>query len=52
MARGLLVSHGIDVILFDGGVASLGLGGLAPVRLMVDARDRLIAERLLANSAA
>ncbi|WP_298688235.1 DUF2007 domain-containing protein [uncultured Sphingomonas sp.] len=52
MARGLLVSHGIDVILFDGGVASLGLGGLAPVRLMVDARDQSIAQRLLANSAA
>ena len=28
-------------MLFDGGVASLGLGVIAPVRLMVDARDRV-----------
>ena len=52
MARGMLVSHGIDVVLFDGGVASIGLGGLAPVRLMVDEADRMIAERLLADVAA
>ena len=52
MARGMLVSQGIDVVLFDGGVASLGLGGLMPVRLMVDEADRVAAERLLANSAA
>jgi hypothetical protein len=52
MARGMLVSHGIDVVLFDGGVASLGLGGLMPVRLMVDEADRLSAERLLATIAA
>jgi hypothetical protein len=52
MARGLLMSHGIDVVLFDGGVASLGLGGLMPARLMVDDVDRLAAERLLRNAGA
>jgi hypothetical protein len=52
MARGLLASYGIAVTLFDGGVASLGLGGLTPVRLMVDDADRVAAERLLAASAA
>jgi hypothetical protein len=49
MARGMLVSYGIDVTLFDGGVASLGLGGLMPVRLMVDELDRLFAEQLLSH---
>ena len=52
MARGRLVSHGIAVTLFDDGVASLGLGGLAPVRLMVDEADRVSAERLLGSIAA
>ena len=52
MARGMLVAHGVDVTLFDGGVASLGLGGLMPVRLMVDEADRALAERLLSESAA
>jgi hypothetical protein len=49
MARGMLVSHGVDAVLFDGGVASLGLGGLTPARLMVDETDRERAETLLSG---
>jgi hypothetical protein len=49
MARGLLASEGIDAVLLGAGIASLGLGGIAPVRLMVAARNRLPAERLLAE---
>ena len=52
IARGRLVAEGVDVILLGAGVASLGLGGIAPVRLMVDARDRVFAERLLAEFSA
>lgn len=51
MARGLLASHGVDAILFDGGIASLGLGGLTPARLMVDSGDETRARRILANPA-
>ena len=49
MARGLLASHGVEAVLFDGGVASLGLGGFVPARLMVDETDRERAERLLSG---
>ncbi|WP_019834278.1 putative signal transducing protein [Sphingomonas sp. PR090111-T3T-6A] len=49
MARGMLAAEGIEAVLFDSGLASLGLGGLTPVRLMVDESDRAIAERLLAE---
>jgi hypothetical protein len=51
LARGLLASEGIEAVLFDGGLASLGLGGLIPARLMVDEADRALAERLLAPRA-
>jgi hypothetical protein len=49
MALGLLRSAGIEAVLFDGGVAGLGLGGLAPARLMVPPVDQDEAERLLAS---
>jgi hypothetical protein len=52
MARGRLAAEGIDAVLLGAGVASLGLGGLAPVQLMVDPRDRLRATRILADPAA
>jgi hypothetical protein len=49
MALGLLASAGIEAVLFDGGIAGLGLGGLTPARLMVSPADRNEAERLLAG---
>lgn len=52
MARGMLAAEGIEAVLFDSGLASLGLGVMTPARLMVDERDRDIAERLLAEIAA
>ena len=47
MARGMLVSEGIDAVLFDSGLSSLGLGAMTPARLMVDEADKARAERLL-----
>jgi hypothetical protein len=49
MARARLAAEGIEAVLFDGGVASIGLGGLMPARLMVPERDEALAVRLLAN---
>jgi hypothetical protein len=51
MAHGRLAVDGIDSVLFGAGLASLGFGVIAPVRLMVEARDRVRAERLLADPA-
>ena len=42
-----LRSEGINGVLFGTGLASLGLGTMAPVRLMVDEDDRAQAEALL-----
>lgn len=39
VARLRLDAAGIEAVLFDGGMASLGLGMMTPVRLMVDADD-------------
>jgi hypothetical protein len=39
VARGRLASEGIDVVLFGSGLASLGLGAMSPVRLMVEEED-------------
>jgi hypothetical protein len=39
VARGRLESEGIDVVLFGSGLASLGLGAMSPVRLMVEEED-------------
>ncbi|WP_324748889.1 DUF2007 domain-containing protein [Sphingomonas sp. LY54] len=47
MARARLAAEGIETILFDQGVAGLGLGMLAPMRLMVEERDRAEAAALL-----
>ena len=47
IVRGRLASEGIPAILFDDGLASLGIGSLTPVRLMVDESDKQIAESLL-----
>jgi hypothetical protein len=52
MARGMLAAEGIEAVLFDSGLASLGFGGLTPVRLMVDESERSAAERLLAELSA
>jgi hypothetical protein len=49
MARGRLAADGIEAVLFDGAVASIGLGGLMPARLMVDERDKARALRCLAG---
>ena len=49
MARARLAAEEIEAVLFDAGSASLGLGLLTPVRLMVDEHDRQRAERLLAG---
>ena len=49
MARTRLAAEGIEAVLFDQGLASLGLGLLTPVRLMVDEHDKERAERLLAQ---
>jgi hypothetical protein len=47
IARGRLLSEGIDAVLFDAGLSSLGLGAMTPARLMVDEADRAEATRLL-----
>lgn len=49
IVRGRLAAEGIEAVLFDGGLSSLGLGGLAPARLMVDEDDRKRALRLLSG---
>lgn len=49
MARLALAAEGIDAHIFDGGMASLGLGFMTPARIMVlpeDAqRARIVLER-------
>lgn len=47
IVRGRLAAEGIETFLFDGGLSSLGFGGLAPARLMVDEADRAAAERVI-----
>ena len=47
IARARLASEGIEAVLFDAGLSSLGLGGIAPARLMVDESDLAEAERAL-----
>ena len=47
LARGRLAAEGIESVLFDAGLSSLGIGALTPTRLMVDESDRTEAERLL-----
>jgi hypothetical protein len=52
IARGRLAAEGIGAVLLGAGIASLGLGGIAPVRLMVEMRDRERAEAILADPSA
>lgn len=52
IARGALLAQGIDAILFDAGMAGLGLGMMAPVRLMVEAADEDAADALLSRDGA
>ena len=47
IACGHLRSEGIHAIVFDAGLSSLGLGAMAPARLMVDEDDCGAARRLL-----
>ena len=48
-ARILLESEGLPAILFDQGLASLGMGPLTPVRLMVHEADEDRARTLIAS---
>lgn len=50
MVRARLAAEGIDSVLFDEGLASLGLGLLTPIRLMVDEADKPRAEHFLAGT--
>ena len=50
IARGRLASEGIESVLFDAGLSSLGLGSISPVRLMVDEADHAEAQRALAET--
>lgn len=50
LARGRLESEGISAILFDAGLASLGLGSMTPARLMVEESDREAATRLISEA--
>ncbi|WP_454885976.1 putative signal transducing protein [Sphingomonas oryzagri] len=50
MARARLAAEGIEAVLFDGGVASIGLGGLMPARLMVPEADEALATKVLAQA--
>jgi len=49
MARLRLAADGIEAVLFDGGMAGLGLGFMTPARLMVDEDDKDEAEALLSQ---
>ena len=51
MARARLAAEGIEAVLFDGGMASIGLGGLMPARLMVQEADEAQALRVLSPDA-
>ena len=49
MARLALGAAGIDAHIFDGGMASLGLGFMTPARLMVLPEDAVQARAVLAG---
>lgn len=48
-ARDALDRAGIDAVVFDAGMASLGLGMMTPARLMVLDEDRASAQAVLDN---
>jgi hypothetical protein len=50
LARLQLASEGIESVVFDGGMASLGLGMMTPARLMVAAEDADDARDLLGSA--
>lgn len=50
MARLDLHAHGIAAHVFDGGMASLGLGMMTPARLMVLDEDEAAARAILAEA--
>lgn len=52
LARLLLLSEGLEAILFDAEMNSFGWGPMMPVRLMVLDEDRELAEQLLAEDGA
>ena len=47
LAKARLAAEGIDSVLFDAGLSSLGIGALTPTRLMVAEEDLAAAERAL-----
>ena len=47
IVRGRLAAEGIEAVLFDAGLSSLGFGGLAPARLMVEESQKGEAEAVL-----
>jgi len=47
LARLTLGAAGIEAFIFDGGMASLGLGMMTPARLMVHDEDEQAARELL-----
>jgi len=47
VARLHLMANGIEAVLFDGGMAGLGLGFMSPVRLMVPEDDAALARSLI-----
>lgn len=49
MVRGRLAADGIEAVLFDAGLSSLGLGMMTPARLMVDEDDFDEARAILAE---
>ena len=49
MVRGRLAADGIEAVLFDGGLSSLGLGTMTPARRMVHEEDLTAAKAILAE---
>ena len=49
LARMVLETEGIDVVMFDEGMALVGLGPVIPVRLMVFENDFAQAAEILAS---
>jgi hypothetical protein len=49
LARLNLGAAGIEAFIFDGGMASLGLGMMTPARLMVNEDDKQAAIELLGS---
>ncbi|WP_187334896.1 DUF2007 domain-containing protein [Novosphingopyxis iocasae] len=50
LARLQLAAEGIESVVFDGGMASLGLGMMTPARLMVAEEDADHARDLLGSA--